>query len=172
MQKKLYFLNEEEKNRILNLHESRTKKQYLVNEQEVDNIWQTPSKIISGYQTDSKWEKYPCVTKAAGIKKETLSDGTIGYVGGGYRWYNNGRRQNLTTNEMDNYHCGKDGKVKAGLPPTTSTDSVVTPISGMGKVSSKAQAEIPTLLKQVGLEGTTLTQDAVNKLYNKLSKKA
>jgi hypothetical protein len=32
MQKKLYFLNEEEKNRILNLHESRTKKQYLVNE--------------------------------------------------------------------------------------------------------------------------------------------
>ena len=33
MQKKLYFLDEDEKNRILNLHESRTKKQYLVNEQ-------------------------------------------------------------------------------------------------------------------------------------------
>ena len=33
MQKKLYFLNEEEKNRILNLHETRTKKQYLLNEQ-------------------------------------------------------------------------------------------------------------------------------------------
>ena len=32
MQKRLYFLNEEERNRILNLHESRTKKQYLVNE--------------------------------------------------------------------------------------------------------------------------------------------
>lgn len=32
MQKKLYFLNEEEKSRILNLHESRTKKQYLINE--------------------------------------------------------------------------------------------------------------------------------------------
>ena len=32
MQKKLYFLNEEEKNRILNLHESRTKNQYLINE--------------------------------------------------------------------------------------------------------------------------------------------
>ena len=32
MQKKLYFLNEEEKNRILNLHESRTKNQYLLNE--------------------------------------------------------------------------------------------------------------------------------------------
>jgi hypothetical protein len=32
MQKKLYFLNEEEKNRILSLHESRTKNQYLLNE--------------------------------------------------------------------------------------------------------------------------------------------
>jgi hypothetical protein len=31
MQKKLYFLNEEEKNRILNLHKSRTKNQYIIN---------------------------------------------------------------------------------------------------------------------------------------------
>ena len=34
MQKKLYFLDEQEKNRILNLHESRTKKHYLINETE------------------------------------------------------------------------------------------------------------------------------------------
>ena len=34
MQKKLYFLNEEEKNRILGLHESRTKKQYLMEQSE------------------------------------------------------------------------------------------------------------------------------------------
>jgi hypothetical protein len=33
--KKLYFLDEEEKNRILNLHESRTKKQYLIKEQSI-----------------------------------------------------------------------------------------------------------------------------------------
>lgn len=32
MQKKLYFLDEEEKNRILNLHKSRTKKQYILGE--------------------------------------------------------------------------------------------------------------------------------------------
>lgn len=32
MQKKLYFLDEQEKNRILNLHESRTHGQYLLNE--------------------------------------------------------------------------------------------------------------------------------------------
>jgi hypothetical protein len=36
MQKKLYFLNEEEKNRILNLHQSRTKSQYLLSEQMYD----------------------------------------------------------------------------------------------------------------------------------------
>ena len=34
MQKKLYYLDEQEKNRILNLHESRTKKHYLINETE------------------------------------------------------------------------------------------------------------------------------------------
>ena len=33
MQKKLYFLDEQEKNRILNLHESRTQGQYLLSEQ-------------------------------------------------------------------------------------------------------------------------------------------
>lgn len=32
MNKKLYFLDEDEKDRILNLHESRTKKQYLISE--------------------------------------------------------------------------------------------------------------------------------------------
>ena len=36
MNKKLYFLNEEEKNRILNLHEERTKKQYLILEMTKD----------------------------------------------------------------------------------------------------------------------------------------
>jgi len=48
MQKKLYFLNEEEKNRILNLHESRTKKQYLISEQEISGVSQEAiNKILS-----------------------------------------------------------------------------------------------------------------------------
>lgn len=37
MNKKLYFLNEDEKNRILNLHESATKKQYLLGEAKLTN---------------------------------------------------------------------------------------------------------------------------------------
>ena len=36
--KKLYFLDEEEKNRILNLHESATKRQYL-SEQAASSEW-------------------------------------------------------------------------------------------------------------------------------------
>lgn len=47
MQKKLYFLDEEEKNRILNLHESRTKKQYLISEQTTSNL-QTKWNIAIG----------------------------------------------------------------------------------------------------------------------------
>jgi len=38
--KKLYFLNEEEKNRILNLHESATKRQYLNEQKDTENIEQ------------------------------------------------------------------------------------------------------------------------------------
>lgn len=38
MQKKLYFLDDQEKNRILNLHENRTQSQYLVNEQETNIV--------------------------------------------------------------------------------------------------------------------------------------
>jgi len=41
--KKLYFLDEEEKNRVLSLHESATKKQYL-GENRVDDYWNTLDK--------------------------------------------------------------------------------------------------------------------------------
>jgi hypothetical protein len=54
--KKLYFLNEDEKNRIINLHENATKKQYLLNEQTSlpDGTWtktqkQTFDRLISNY---------------------------------------------------------------------------------------------------------------------------
>jgi hypothetical protein len=59
MQKKLYFLNEEEKNRILNLHESATKKQYLLEGQRSDM-----STANKGYiqKRDTKFEtiNYEC----------------------------------------------------------------------------------------------------------------
>jgi hypothetical protein len=64
MQKKLYFLNEEEKNRILSLHESRTKSQYLLSEaidrktftKKVDDICTTGT-YGKGNLTDEKIKK-------------------------------------------------------------------------------------------------------------------
>jgi hypothetical protein len=47
--KKLYFLNEEEKNRILNLHESATKRQYLSEQTE-------PLKWLSDPTGNKSWE--------------------------------------------------------------------------------------------------------------------
>ena len=51
MKKNLYFLDEQEKNRILNLHESHTKKQYLLSEQQWwDDIrYSTVGKGIEGF---------------------------------------------------------------------------------------------------------------------------
>jgi hypothetical protein len=56
MQKKLYFLNEEEKNRILNLHESRTKSQYLLSEQttDADNALITFKDMLNKYKIGKK----------------------------------------------------------------------------------------------------------------------
>ena len=77
MNKKLYFLDEDEKNRILNLHESRTKKQYLLSEQTIPSMFQPISQVFSEptekkskeekqTQRPTGWEKYPCVVKKGG----------------------------------------------------------------------------------------------------------
>lgn len=55
MQKKLYFLDEQEKNRILYLHESRTKGQYLLNE--VDDLGTQQYQQSQGVETTK--EKTP-----------------------------------------------------------------------------------------------------------------
>ena len=72
MQKKLYFLNEEEKNRILNLHESRTKKQYLINEQSLTD-WETKlwnNKKNRAETLDNKCKAYPMEFIGSPIVKE------------------------------------------------------------------------------------------------------
>jgi len=73
--KKLYFLNEEEKNRILNLHENATKRQYL-GEQPLG-----PVKVpevgpkTQGVARDANWNGiYACVKKAKGATPTILSD--------------------------------------------------------------------------------------------------
>ena len=128
----------------------------------------------------SGWQNYPCVTDSTNVVAIKLKDGSLGYEGGGFRWYGNGRKQNLQTNEMSNYHCGEDGRIKDGLNPKTTKEKTketstqfanVEPASGIGVVTRNVQNEIPILLKQAGLEGQPINQDTINKLYDILSKK-
>jgi hypothetical protein len=63
--KKLYFLNEEESNRILNLHKDATKRQYLKEEEDKDK---------------AEWDKYPCIRDNPEAVKETLDDNTTRYT--------------------------------------------------------------------------------------------
>ena len=126
--------------------------------------------------TTSGWQNYPCVTKSTNVVATRLKDGSLGYRGGGFLWYSNGRKQNLQTGEMSNYHCGEDGKVKEGLKSEVSKESSkqfanVEPVSGIGVVIPSAQTEIPTLMKMAGMEGQPINQDTINKLYDILLKK-
>ena len=76
--KKLYFLNEEEKNRILNLHESATKRQYLGEEQtdRQTNINKVYCGVKNGVITaggwkDKKWDDYVKTYKVLANEIET-----------------------------------------------------------------------------------------------------
>ena len=125
---------------------------------------------------DTSWKNYPCITSSKNVVKVTLKNGSTAYKGGGFVWYNNGRNKNVETGVMGNYHCGDDGKVKEGLKPTTKDEKTLavsdTPVAtGIGAATRSVNSQIPTLLQQAGIEGTSLTQDTINKLYDKLSKK-
>ena len=73
--KKLYYLDEEEKQRILNLHESSTRKQYLMNEQSLGNMatYAAYAGAVAGgpvaYAVISKINSY--MTRSAFIKTVT-----------------------------------------------------------------------------------------------------
>jgi hypothetical protein len=326
MQKKLYFLNEEEKNRILNLHESRTKKQYLISEQTTcpnslslddvqdkikelaetlktmdavfirgyyirdrakivyDSIKKLDSKNvfdnvenkclnalsytidtfkdyskgvifqggedldrfldrhIKGFYSDKpdalkylkpalniveqrmSQSESPIGVEAANVETTTTDSSKtemgIGWadpkfvcvkniptmkdapetkyskLNKGYYFLDGGY---LAQSDYDkgkeysgSFYCDKLGKIKykVGEYPTGQKEeskketavekktgeqekSYTPPVaSGIGRTTRSVNKEIPTLLKQVGVEGTSLTQDAINKLYDKLSKKA
>jgi len=105
--KKLYFLDEEEKNRILNLHEGATKRQYL-----------GEAPLGPGVSRDVNWNGiYACVPKAKGAVASTLSDKSTAYILNGYVYYNNGfkRKQPVKNNKSEKYTCN-DTEFKSGVP--------------------------------------------------------
>jgi hypothetical protein len=104
MQKKLYFLNEEEKNRILNLHESRTKKQYLINEISpviglVQSYFTEPKdiegKLFFNRQERAKKLDEVCTKKNLGAQENEKSKVFI-------TWFNNQNSQNKSAYEKNN----------------------------------------------------------------------
>jgi hypothetical protein len=124
--KKLYFLDEEEKNRILNLHESATKRQYL-GEQPLG-----PVKVPEvgpkreGVTRDSNWNGiYACVKKAKGAVASTLSDKSTAYILNGYVYYNNGmkRKQPVKSNKSEKYTCN-DPEFKSGVATEDKTKKI------------------------------------------------
>jgi hypothetical protein len=144
----------------LNLHENRTKKQYLT-----ENIFSDLFKTLGTGIITTGWEKFPCVVQSKNVKPILRKDNTVMYDGSGFLWFGNGRRMNKTTKEMSTYYCGTDGKIQ--ITPVTSGTNII----GMGKVINSVKPQIPEVLKLAGLSGTDLSQENINKLYDILSKK-
>ena len=116
--KKLYFLNEEEKQRILNIHESATSRQYLSEQNSsfgpspssIDDINPVSNKnLIPGLKRDDNWQTtYSCVP-TQGFKPIKLSDGSTAYNIKGVIYYNNGRKK-LVNGTITNYTCATEFK--------------------------------------------------------------
>lgn len=73
MNRKLYFLNNEEKNRILRLHENATKKQYILSELESD-VYSITGVEPSQGETENWFKKFSdeqsdTVNKSSTVKK-------------------------------------------------------------------------------------------------------
>jgi hypothetical protein len=123
--KKLYFIDNYEKNRILTLHESATKKQYLqknylLSEQTMSSTQPLISKIKK-VNTQKKNQDhilglakrhfidlgYPCIGNSNNpdLKGYDRKDGTFNIFDTNYTYYSNGRRMINSTKQMEYYHC-------------------------------------------------------------------
>jgi len=94
--KKLYFLDEEEKNRNLNLYERATKRQYLGE--------QTKPTQAELDKREARWDSdLNCVKKQPNAIKKILADKTTSYQIGKIIYYNTGRKSE--NGKMLNYSC-------------------------------------------------------------------
>lgn len=60
------------------------------------------------------WKKYPCVALSKNVTQKKTSDGTIVYEGGGFVWFDNGKKIDPKTEQVSTFSCTPDGKVKSG----------------------------------------------------------
>ena len=99
--KQLYFLDEEEKNRILNLHESATKRHYLGE--------QTKPTQAELDKREARWKTDLKCVPIQGAKKIDRKDKTTAYQIGDIIYYNTGRKK-LKDGTMTNYSCTTEFK--------------------------------------------------------------
>ena len=111
--KKLYFLNEEESNRILNLHKDATKRQYLKEEEDADK---------------AKWEKYPCIRDFEGAEKQKLEDGTTVYIIKGNVYYSNGKKTKEGSTVTEPYTCPSSTNPEVQKPVQSAPNPLVMDI--------------------------------------------
>jgi hypothetical protein len=169
--KKLYFLDEEEKNRILNLHESATKRQYL-SEQPLGPV-KTPEvgPKREGVTRDANWNGiYACVKKTKGAVASTLSDKSTAYILNGYVYYNNGmkRKQPVKSNKSEKYTCN-DPEFKSGVATEDKAKKIQQYRQQIITKTSDTTKQIQALLglEETGKMDTGLLQKINDKLNGK-----
>jgi hypothetical protein len=114
--KKLYFLDENEKNRILNLHESATKRQYL-REQESPSEWRpdpTGNKTWEYQFRDNSWiARKKGTTQEYNISKDKKYASSIGELNKAYPEAIKPVSTTTTTNTPPNIVVGGDASSEA-----------------------------------------------------------
>jgi hypothetical protein len=170
--KKLYFLDEEETQRILNIHESATKNQYLgeqsvigaPNNGTIEYKSSLPTKNV-GLERDKNWETlYSCVKKQPGVKSGKMKDGSTAYNVGGVWYYNSGRK--MVNGKMASYTC--DTEFKGGKSTGDKSKS-----GGIQQKRQQIMSSTQTITKAIqkllglpetGVMDTTLLQKINEKL--------
>jgi hypothetical protein len=178
--KKLYFLNEEEKNRILNLHQSAIKRQYLGEQQNlpfggipsVDDVNPLSAKnLIPGLKREDNWKTtYSCVP-SQGVKPSKLSDGSTAYLISGVTYYNNGRKK-LANGTMAGYTCSTEFKNKSTPNSPSSQDKAKKAQQYKQQVVTKTSDTTKQIQKLLGLPETGNMDSALlQKINDKLNDK-
>lgn len=156
--KKLFHLDEQEKNRILNLHESSKRKEYLVSEQSNssndDYAAEYDRRFTLNFQNNSNWKKgdinqlksrfpeltendlYNCFTNECwngcfkGFKQKRMGDDGWVYTNGNKIYYNNGLLYDYDSSYYKFYTC-QDGTIQESDNPIQNQDvkSMDTPVS-------------------------------------------
>ena len=155
--KKLYFLDDEEKQRILNIHESATKRQYLSEQQKP-----TQAELD---KREARWDSdLNCVKKHPKAIKTVRADNTTSYDINGVRYFNDGIK--ITSDKKRApYSCATEFKT------TVSTEDKAKKVQQYKQqVVTKTKENTIAIQKFLGLEQNGIMDSALlQKINDKLN---